>query len=53
MSTTSTLSPLEETPAIIQAGFVARSEEVIKGMYSLAATLAGQLGGLMDRGLET
>lgn len=35
---------IRRTPAIIQAGFVARSEEVIKGMYSLAATLAGQLG---------
>ena len=35
---------IRRTPAIIQAGFVARSEEVTKGMYSLAATLAGQLG---------
>lgn len=35
---------IRRTPAIIQAGFVARSDGVIKGMYSLAATLAGQLG---------
>lgn len=35
---------IRRTPAIIQAGFVARSDEVTKGMYSLAATLAGQLG---------
>lgn len=35
---------IRRTPAIIQAGFVARSDDVTKGMYSLAATLAGQLG---------
>lgn len=35
---------IRRTPAIIQAGFVARSDGVTKGMYSLAATLAGQLG---------
>ena len=29
---------------MIQAGFVSRSADVHKGMYSLAATLAGQLG---------
>ena len=29
---------------VIQAGFVARSAGVVTGMYSLAATLAGQLG---------
>ena len=40
---------IRRTPAIIQAGFVARSDEVTKGMYSLAATLAGQLG---TRGLR-
>jgi len=35
---------IRRTPAIIQAGFVAHSDSVTKGMYSLAATLAGQLG---------
>ncbi|WP_016971653.1 type 4b pilus protein PilO2 [Pseudomonas tolaasii] len=35
---------IRRTPAIIQAGFVAHSDDVTKGMYSLAATLAGQLG---------
>ncbi|MFC6299097.1 type 4b pilus protein PilO2 [Pseudomonas sp. CCM 7893] len=35
---------IRRTPGIIQAGFVARSDGVTKGMYSLAATLAGQLG---------
>lgn len=28
---------IRRTPAIIQAGFVARSDEVTKGMYSLSA----------------
>jgi len=35
---------IRRTPGIIQAGFVSRSDGVTKGMYSLAATLAGQLG---------
>lgn len=35
---------IRRTPRIIQAGFVSRSDGVTKGMYSLAATLAGQLG---------
>ncbi len=35
---------VRKTPAIIQAGFVARGDGVTQGMYSLAATLAGQLG---------
>ncbi|PWU32061.1 pilus assembly protein PilO [Pseudomonas sp. RW407] len=35
---------IRRTPRIIQAGFVSRTEGVTKGMYSLAATLAGQLG---------
>lgn len=35
---------IRRTSSIIQAGFVARSDGVTKGMYSLAATLAGQLG---------
>ncbi|MEB0284765.1 type 4b pilus protein PilO2, partial [Sphingomonas sp. 10B4] len=29
---------------IIQAGFVAHNDGAVKGMYSLAASLAGQLG---------
>lgn len=35
---------IRRTPRLIQAGFVARSDGVTKGMYSLACTLAGQLG---------
>lgn len=35
---------IRRNPRIIQAGFVARSDGVYKGMYSLASTLAGQLG---------
>ncbi|SHN12609.1 Pilin accessory protein (PilO) [Pseudomonas asturiensis] len=35
---------IRHTQSIIQAGFVARSAGAVKGMYSLAATLAGQLG---------
>lgn len=35
---------IRRTPRIIQAGFVSRSDGVTKGMYSLASTLAGQLG---------
>jgi hypothetical protein len=35
---------IRRTPSMIQAGFVSRSSDVHKGMYSLAATLAGQLG---------
>lgn len=35
---------IRATPSIIQAGFVARSDGAVKGMYSLAASLAGQLG---------
>lgn len=35
---------IRRNPRIIQAGFVARTDGVTKGMYSLASTLAGQLG---------
>lgn len=35
---------IRRTSLMIQAGFVSRSSDVHKGMYSLAATLAGQLG---------
>lgn len=35
---------IRRTSLMIQAGFVSRSADVHKGMYSLAATLAGQLG---------
>lgn len=35
---------IRRTPNVIQAGFVARSAGAMKGMYSLAAALAGQLG---------
>lgn len=35
---------IRRNPRIIQAGFVSRSDGVTKGMYSLASTLAGQLG---------
>lgn len=35
---------IRRTSLMIQAGFVSRSSDVNKGMYSLAATLAGQLG---------
>jgi hypothetical protein len=35
---------IRRTSSLIQAGFVSRSAGVNKGMYSLAATLAGQLG---------
>ncbi|WJV24493.1 MULTISPECIES: type 4b pilus protein PilO2 [Pseudomonas] len=35
---------IRRTPRRIQAGFVARTDGVTKGMYSLASTLAGQLG---------
>lgn len=38
------IAVVRRSPTIIQAGFVARSDGVTKGMYSLAATLAGQLG---------
>jgi len=37
-------APNRQDPRVIQAGFVARSAGAMKGMYSLAATLAGQLG---------
>lgn len=35
---------IRKTTSLIQAGFVSRTAGVNKGMYSLAATLAGQLG---------
>ena len=35
---------VRRTDSIIQAGFAARSAGAVKGMYSLAAVLAGQLG---------
>lgn len=35
---------IRRTSLMIQAGFVSRTSDVNKGMYSLAATLAGQLG---------
>jgi hypothetical protein len=35
---------IRATQSIIQAGFVARNDGALKGMYSLAASLAGQLG---------
>lgn len=35
---------IRRTDSIIQAGFVARSAGALKGMYSLASVLAGQLG---------
>lgn len=35
---------IRRTSSLIQAGFVSRTAGVNKGMYSLAATLAGQLG---------
>lgn len=35
---------IRRTESIIQAGFVSRSDGAVKGMYSLAAALAGQLG---------
>ncbi|MDR6680236.1 type 4b pilus protein PilO2 [Pseudomonas oryzihabitans] len=37
-------APNRQDPRVIQAGFVSRSAGAVKGMYSLAATLAGQLG---------
>lgn len=38
------LATIRRTDTIIQAGFIARSSGVAKGMYSLAAVLAAQLG---------
>lgn len=35
---------IRPTKSIIQAGFVAYNDGAVKGMYSLAASLAGQLG---------
>lgn len=35
---------IRHTETVIQAGFVSQSEGAVKGMYSLAASLAGQLG---------
>ncbi|MBX8588647.1 type 4b pilus protein PilO2 [Pseudomonas cichorii] len=35
---------LRHTESVIQAGFVSRNEGAVKGMYSLASALAGQLG---------
>jgi hypothetical protein len=35
---------IRPTKSIIQAGFVAHNDGAVKGMYSLAASLAGQLG---------
>lgn len=35
---------IRRTDSIIQAGFVSRSAGAVKGMYSLASALAGQLG---------
>jgi Pilin accessory protein (PilO) len=35
---------IRPTESIIQAGFVSRSAGAVKGMYSLASALAGQLG---------
>lgn len=35
---------IRATKSIIQAGFVAHNDGAVKGMYSLAASLAGQLG---------
>lgn len=35
---------IRRTESIIQAGFVSRSAGAVKGMYSLASALAGQLG---------
>ncbi|WP_248767865.1 type 4b pilus protein PilO2 [Pseudomonas sp. MWU12-2345] len=35
---------IRATQSIIQAGFVSNSAGAVKGMYSLASTLAGQLG---------
>ncbi|WP_295460785.1 type 4b pilus protein PilO2 [uncultured Pseudomonas sp.] len=37
-------APNRQDPRVIQAGFVSRSAGAMKGMYSLASALAGQLG---------
>ncbi|UXZ97261.1 type 4b pilus protein PilO2 [Pseudomonas phytophila] len=35
---------IRHTESVIQAGFVSQNDGAVKGMYSLAASLAGQLG---------